>query len=236
MDQGFLDETVGRKSPLFAAMVDFNRSLLKAETESSLSAFDPAIVHLVLSDASLLCAYRKNTLPSSSRCWWDFAEETRRLILLPSDILERLALSFSAAVFAEEIALTVDGKQVLSLRTLLGNEIFSYAIRRGRYQIGSIRQSILSLFSPAPLSERILLLARAVLLLMRDSCPQELRELWLQKLSAMSIFSSPTSGNEIFEPSAPLFQLSREQRRALWFTLKKILLREVAPQWAPCFD
>ena len=34
-----------------------------------------------------------------------------------------------------------------------------------------------------------------------------------------------------FSPS-----LRREQRMALWFTMKKLLLREVAPQWAPCFD
>lgn len=235
MDQGFLDETVGRKSPLFAAMVDFNHSQLKSETESSLSEADPAIVQLVLNDASILRAYRKNTSPSSSRCWWDFAEETRRLILLSPDILERLALCFSAAVFAEEMALTVDGKQVLALRTLLGTEIFAYAIRRGRYQIGSIRQTILTHFSVAPLAERILLLARSVLLLVGESCPLELKELWLQKLSGMSIFSSSASSNEMFVSSA-LLQLSREQRRALWFTLKKILLREVAPQWAPCFD
>ncbi|MBR5734786.1 MAG: hypothetical protein IKX79_04545, partial [Desulfovibrionaceae bacterium] len=30
--------------------------------------------------------------------------------------------------------------------------------------------------------------------------------------------------------------LTPEERRAFDFTLKKILLREVAPQWAPCFD
>lgn len=239
MDQRFLDETVSRRGALFAAMVEFNRLQLRCPDSSTSSPSNTKSEHSLLNDASIRRAYRKNagsTPPADG--WWDFSDETYRLVLLSPAEVKRLALCFSAAVFAEKLALVIDGKQVLQLRSLLGNDIFSYAIRRGRYQVGSIRKVFLADNSPAPLAEHLLQLARNLLLLIGESWPDELRTHWLRKLAETDLFStSPLLAEAASSQTAsPLPQLSREQRRAIWFTLKKILLREAAPQWAPCFD
>ena len=231
MDQRFLEDTVRRRPALFEAVAAFNRSQLLTDAESSVLSACPHAAPALLGNARIrracVSASGKGT---SATGWWDFSEETRRLVLLSPDQLSRLALCFSAAVHAEELARILAGQQVRALRSLLGDDVFVYAIRRGRYQIGSLRQSILDTMPAAPLGDRILLLARAVLLLISETWPQELRSLWLRKISVLSFVSSDPAD------AATLPQLSREQRRALWFTLKKILLREAAPQWAPCFD
>ncbi|WP_446424038.1 SctK family type III secretion system sorting platform protein [Mailhella sp.] len=232
MDQRFLEETVRRRPALFEAIVAFNRSQLRSAAASSSHSVCPSMASALFSDARIrrACVSACDT-SVTPRGWWDFSEETRRLVLLSPEQLRRLALCFSAAVHAEELARILDRKQVLELRDLLGDDVFSYAIRRGRYQIGSLRQVILQYLPAAPLGERLLLLARAVLLLMGEAWPDELRRLWVLKLNALDFVSDGLSAS-----AGPLPQLSREQRRALWFTLKKILLREAAPQWAPCFD
>jgi hypothetical protein len=155
-------------------------------------------------------------------------------VLLSEAELRDLALSLSAAVFAEEMALVLDKAQVVELRTLLGDDIFHYAIRRGRYQVGSLRPFLISAMPEASLSQKIQLLASAVLHGVSRNWPEELRSVWAEKLSKSGM-ANVIPGSEV--ASADILPVLRaEQRRTLWFTLKKLLLREAAPQWAPCFD
>ncbi len=232
MDQRFLEETVRRRPALFEAIAAFNRGQIRSGSVSSVLSACPHAAPALLDDARIRRAWASacnKAAPTSG--WWDFSDETRRLVLLSPEQIRRLALCFSAAVHAEELAHILDRRQVLEMRALLGEDVFAYAIRRGRYQIGSLRQDILRAMPAATLGERLLLLARAVLLLMGETWPEDLRRIWHQKLSLLSF----TSEVPAFTAES-LPQPSREQRRALWFTLKKILLREAAPQWAPCFD
>lgn len=97
--------------------------------------------------------------------------------------------------------------------------MYSYALRRGRYQIGSLRTQLLGLAQGESLPERILSLAAISLSLVAAD--------WPARLPSLCPAIRET------QLSAPV---PREQRRAVWFTMKKILLREVAPQWAPCFN
>ena len=236
MDQRFLADTVCRRASLFDAMVEFNRSRLLASGPSPALSFCLKNAPALLNDPAVRRACANASPETGFPGWWDFSEETQRLVLLPAEALHRLAFCFSAAVHAEELALVLDRERVRELRTCMGDDIFSYAIRRGRYQIGSLRQGIMAHLPPLPLLERVLLLARTVLLLMAEPWPERLRQLWQEKLLQMDRLFPSSFFSEDAAPFGPLPQLSREQRRALWFTLKKILLREAAPQWAPCFD
>ena len=226
----FLAETLERRPALFRAMVEMNRELLPA-LPASAPGKSEKVPAAFLRDPLVRRALRRS--PSSDACssngWWDFAEETSRLALLPAQAVRDAALRFSAAVFAEDMARIIDRAQVLALREAIGADIVAYALRRGRWQVGSLRQSIASMPFTAgpPLHQRILGLARAILILTAQEWPAPLRKLWFQRLGLDA---------DTFTDLAALPQLSREQRRALWFTLKKILLREAAPQWAPCFD
>lgn len=237
MDQRFLADTVCRRASLFEAMVEFNRSRLLASGTSPALSFCQKNAPALLDVPAVRRACLNASGGTDSSGWWDFSEETQRLLLLPADDLHRLAFCFSAAVHAEELALVLDRERVRELRTCIGDDIFSYAIRRGRYQIGSLRQGIIAHLPPAPLLERVVLLARTVLLLMAQPWPDRLRQHWQEKLQTMErLFPASVFSDSEPSPFETLPQLSREQRRALWFTLKKILLREAAPQWAPCFD
>lgn len=230
MDQRFLDETVCRRPELFKAMVDFNRPHAVQGHENSLPSLG-ALGSLLLRDPVVRSTLGGAPARAKAEGWWDFSDETSRLLLMDDSSLKRAALSFSAAVYAEELAHAIDRKVVLELRRLLGEDIFTYALRRGRYQIGSLRGLLTSQTKAGTLAERIALLAASILLRLADGWPEKLRILWIGKLQACGLPASPMDGAETALPP-----LGRDQQRALWFTFKKLLLREAAPQWAPCFD
>lgn len=238
MDQRFLDEAVSRRPELFQAMIELNRSFLRrdvsAHVHSQSLPHETPLLDALCQDRtflhSLSSSARGENKGESYRGWWDFSDESMRLVLMSERELRHLGLCFSAAVFAEEIARIIDREQVLQLRTALGPEIISYALKRGRYQIGSLRQSIAEQMEPAPLLQRIESLASAVIPLIAQGWPEELRLLWEGRMATAS------SRSDTAVSTTALPQLSREQRRTLWFTLKKILLQEAAKKWAPCFD
>ena len=230
MDQRFLDETVCRKPELFRAMVDFNRPRKEQNNDLPLSSLG-ALGCALLRDPHIRKTLGKDSARGRTDGWWDFSDETFRLLLIENSTLKRAALSFSAAVYAEELALVIDRALVLELRSLLGEDIFTYALRRGRYQIGSLRGFLTSQLPSGSLTQRIALLAASILIRLADGWPERLQPLWSAKLRDSGLLNSSADRAETALPP-----LSREQRRALWFTFKKLLLREAAPQWAPCFD
>ena len=232
MDQRFLDEVISRRPELFKAMANFNLAQQKEPALCPALSSLGVMGHALQSDSVILRELEKQS-PSHtiSEGWWDFSEESCRLLLLDDSTVTRVALFFSSAVYAEELARVIDRKQVLELRDLLGEEIFHYALRRGRYQIGSLRNFLVQHTPEGTLAERIKALAGIILLRMADGWPAPLRTMWEARLQRSALFSPVCSATE-----DSLFPLPQEQRRALWFTLKKLLLREAAPQWAPCFD
>ena len=233
MDQRFLIEAMSRKPELFTAMVGFNRAQLKGSSACPMLSPLGNAGNALLQDPVVRRACADNTRRNKNG-WWDFSEESCRLVLLSEAEIRNLALTISAAVFAEEMALVLDRAQVVELRTLLGDEIFNYAIRRGRYQIGSLRPFLIEAMPSASLPQKIQLLAAAVMHSISRNWPEDLRKLWAEKLSKAGMANMPL-GNE--NDNADFLPVLRaEQRRILWFTLKKLLLREAAPQWAPCFD
>lgn len=219
MDHRFLAETIALRPMLFRAMLEFNRGSSCAVPEA-LAPFG--------NKAALLWK-----TPSFRRAWpvrrkqdegyWNFSEESQRLALMDAHTLGRLGLFLSAAAHAEELSRVILASQVHSLRQEIGADVFHYALKRGRYQIGSLRALLLPPPSLGPLPWRIHALAVASLDLVRADWPEPLRSLAAPRF--------PVAEEPAFRP-----ELTREQRMALWFTMKKLLLREVAPQWAPCFD
>ena len=235
MDQRFLVEALGRRPALFKAMVEFNRAQQDRSDDCALLASLGEVGKALMRDPAVrrACSGDKH---GNTRGWWDFSEESCRLVLLSDDELRRLALMFSAAVYGEEMALVLNKAQVIELRSLLGDAVFSYAIRRGRYQIGSLRPFLIENMPEGSLTERLRLLSAAVLFAVSRSWPEELRPVWAAKLQRAALVGTPPSDGEAASAQTALPPLRAEQRRVLWFTLKKLLLREAAPQWAPCFD
>ena len=223
MDHRFLEDIIAHKPQLFRAILNFNRNVSDVPKElSSLGSSFTVLWH---------DPYFRRAWPSAlsdHTGYWNFSEESQRLALLDSPTLERLGLFFSAAVHAEELSRIIAQKQVLELRQQFGQDILSYALKRGRYQIGGIREVLQVPVSFGPLVQRIRILAAEAPAMIGTGWPEELKVLALPRFPHMD--GAPHEEKRWFP------HLRREQRRALWFTMKKLLLREVAPQWAPCFD
>ncbi|MBE1424188.1 hypothetical protein H4684_000815 [Desulfomicrobium macestii] len=165
--------------------------------------------------------------------FWDFAEESRRLALLPPELLDRAVLQFGVALHADELSHLIAREDVLTARGEIGPELFAYALQRGRFQAGSLA----GLFgdSHGGLAARIRRHGRQALSLCSSVWPRELLDICATRFAelapAFSAVGAPDNMDTDLDETLPA-----EARRAVWFGFKKILLKEVAPQWAPCFD
>ncbi len=221
MDERFLVETLALRPRLFRAMLEFNRGGSSAMPETLFNLGKP------LTDLWEDFAFRRAWPHSGTQGegYWNFSEESQRIALLDPVTIRRLGFFFSASAHAEELSRVIVRSEVLKLRQFLGADTFAYALKRGRYQMGSLRSLLLPPRTCGSLPRRIELLADVSLFLLSADWPEKLR------LLAAPRFPRQEESCIDFSPS-----LRREQRMALWFTMKKLLLREVAPQWAPCFD
>lgn len=169
--------------------------------------------------------------------FWDFAEESRRLALLPAPAVDRLALTFGAALHGNAFAVLVRRDDVLALRTALGEDLYAYGLHRGRYQLGGVRRHFSPLRDAERTGEGIARRIRTDGLTALGVCiarwPDVLRRrlVWPDSMSGI-ISAGVISG------TSPRWDEARRQAAwpDIWFSLRKLLLKEVAPQWAPCFD
>lgn len=163
--------------------------------------------------------------------FWDFTEESRRLALIEPAVLARTARLFGAAIHARELARLIRREEVLDARRILGTELITYALERGRFQLGSLTEVFAHGHEDMPLPQRILAHGRMAL----ESCwvqwPQALLRLWHPDQ-----IPHDTDRDADFPGLDDPLLTTPELGRRIWFGFKKILLREVAPQWAPCFD
>ncbi|MFI3271619.1 MAG: hypothetical protein R3Y11_05885 [Pseudomonadota bacterium] len=169
--------------------------------------------------------------PQSFQQFWDFAEESRRLAFLSHQELSSLLQHFGVAIHAKHYAHLVHSTDVVALRRALGAEVYAYGLVRGRFQVGSVA-SFFTLRSQAlgskgqhfdvqTLLHNIHRDGDVALGVCMATWPQHLQE---RTCALMG------------RPIAPIYDADASVVRGVWFALKKLLLREVAPQWAPCFD
>ncbi len=219
MHTPFFSDIITRKPALFRAMLAFNGCL------DSVAPCRPEEWPVPGLDMDLLVA-ELSRRGSPVLAWpvappeegfWDFTEESRRLAFLSGEERERLGSVFGVCVHAAELARIITRDRVLPLREALGEPLYRYGIQRGQYQLGSVRQFFLSLDVREPLLERMRRHGRLALALCCAPWPAALKE-------------RVAGAAEDAPPVSPAVQ------RAVWFGLKKLLLKEVAPQWAPCFD
>lgn len=225
MNTPFFTDVIVRKPALLQAMLAFNGVAATAAPPApvwDVPGLDAAALGKALAQArgAGVLPWRR---PSSGaeEGFWDFADESRRLAFVESEEAERLGLTFGVCVHAPELARIIAREQVLSLRGELGEPLYRYGIQRGQYQLGGVRRFFLGRDVREPLPERMRRHGRLALALCCAGWPPALRG------RAGAWAAAEAAGAEGTPP---------EVRKAVWFALKKLLLKEVAPQWAPCFD
>ena len=229
MQKGFFAETLARRPVLWAAM-------LRANTGSAEDG--RAVATLGENAAELwrwLAEYPRPRCaapdcPCESRGFWDFAEESRRLVLLDVQTLHRLCRVTGTALHAPAIAAVLRRDEVLPLREELGEDMYRYALYRGRYELGGVRRFFAMSQEPFPARQSLgRLCARhgvMALRLVATGWPEALVQRFDVMLPVLPDLPKDTA----------LPALSGADRNEIWRAVKKLLLKEVAPSWAPCFD
>ena len=164
--------------------------------------------------------------------FWDFEEESRRLALVGPEITLDLVLTWGSAFCAPILNRFILRSDVEILHRDLGEKYLDFARGRGRFSLGDIYR-ILEV-QPDPMAvedvrDQVLAWGLAAHDLVAASWPVPLRQIqdrcWARELPQCHGLRRP--------PEAPPLP---GMLRAVWFSMKKILIKEVAPQWTPCFS
>jgi len=241
MHKDFFIHIIKHKPELFQAILRFNASCLP----TTIPPIPGALQALPEENAKALwqALLEKNNLfqrfgfQHQVSSFWDFTEESRRLVLVEPDAMEQAIQMFGAAIHAEQIAQVIGKDDVLALRTHITPQILAYALQRGRYQLGTVARIFRSLDTVLPLHQRIILHGRLAVQLCIAPWPEALRTMcssWIHQVLDANPDSMDAS-DSLFLEKDNLGHLV-ENTRKIWFSFKKILLKEVVPQWAPYFE
>lgn len=223
MNKGFFAESIQKKA-LFSAMLQYNlkpaENSQPASSETSLQEFVDASF---LSDASFQKYCRQ-----PAETFWDFADETKRLALMDSPALQKLALLLGTAAHAGEISRIIDRQTVLALRADLGLSLYFYAIKRGNFQLPFLKTFFAGKDTELSLTEKVHKHGIQTLACCTLSWQKELKARFCQNHEQ----SLPDLPRYIGEQQ----ELPPEQARLLWFSVKKILIQEVDGTWQNYFN
>ena len=224
MNRFFFREQVRDNPRFLGAMIAFNEagSRLRLQLPASLEK-------KVLAHPGLRRVLRRRGLivasgPEGRTPFWDFTEESERLALLTAPELDRLGRMLSAGVLAEEIASAVTREEVFALKAFYGEEIYQWALQRGRYQLGTVGAPLAAAGGDGPIAERAGRIARVALETIRASWPEALRERTRGLFASLEFPAWEPSGENDLPPA-----------RRIWAAARKILSRECEASWARCF-
>ena len=222
MHKNYFLEIIDKKPILFAAMLRFNGFLPAKDMENlpdCLAAFQNVLSREYLEEVWHHAPSRKHIhrfAPDFTEPFWDFSEESRCLALLEPETANELALFYGSSLHAPEITRMIMGKELARLREVLGERAHAYAMQRGQYQRPSGREVFAPRHREMPLAERIMQHGREAFGIIASGWPRALQ-------------------HRVHAEAPVNMSVSSDLQRGIWFDMKKILIKEVAPAWAPCF-
>lgn len=156
---------------------------------------------------------------------FDFREASRRVALLDGETLERLALFTGIALDASRISKIIDRDSVLRLKNGIGDDGYRFALKRAPFLLNAAAV-------PGPAGEPV--------------DPSRFREHALSRGMAgleACLAGEPAALVRRFRlklprrwPERPSGEVPDGGKDAWWPLVRKVLLKEVAPEWSPCFS
>jgi hypothetical protein len=233
MPDSFLHEILRTRKELAAAVLRFNaptaadfapdalpETAQRLLREGVLTRLEGSRAGRVMVRAYLLRLSESGRAP----LFLDFREERRRLALLPRETLSRLAGLCGACIYAPEASRCVRRDEVLSLRAAIGSD-YDHILTRGRFQLAESRARFADFLPESPLPERMRAAGFAALrLCLSDWPPSLLRP------------AGPRLPEELRAGAGSTPPLPADALPVIWLGVKKLLIKEVAPQWQACFE
>lgn len=216
--RSFFRELAARRGALFEAVLRFNAC---APAMGS-NGVPPSVAEVL--DASSRGRQAHIRLGERPGGFWNFEEESTRLALVEPETLESLVLHFGVAVNARAFAAVVRREEREALARQVGRDLVGYALGRGAFHLGETRRHFLARHGDVPLAERVRLHGAEALGLCTGRWPEALRAVAGERFPGL------------VDPAAEARERDHKLERLVWFGLKKLLTKEVAPQWAPCFS
>lgn len=153
--------------------------------------------------------------------FYDFRNPRLRLALIEPEILRQLTLWSGAAIQAQTIAKVIDRKTRGEIRTLLGEKGFEWALKRAAL--------FSTLLPPLNLSTGL----------------HPTQAIWQGGQASIQacVSGMPDAFGQRILPKLPkelnwdlTYRVKPETRDATWRFVGRILLKEIAPKWQPCFE
>lgn len=163
--------------------------------------------------------------------FWDFQEESRRLALLHTDTLKDLITSWGTAFCAPVLNQFVLKRDLDILDQTIGRKKLDFARGFGRFCIGEITE-IMQLNRSETGADKMAAVIAKTGMQAYGICsfpwPRALKEIEGRRMK----IHLP----DLFDHRPKLTDVAPAHIRSIWFSMKKILLKEVSPQWTPYFS
>jgi len=234
----FYRTLAGERPGLLAAIITFNRSRNQTPhpaNDALSDEFLSKLHNLSAKDFSWLPEasnrVKARLFPGNNAGFWDFKEESRRIALLPSPILNDLVLKWGAAFCAPILNRIILREELEIVDREIGKPLVDFARGRGRLNLGDLSE-IISLANRAVNPEKI----RPMIVMYGMKAHGICRAAWPPSLKIVTDNRLEQELPELFEHRFDPQKVEPQHFRAVWFSMKKILLKEVAPEWTPCFS
>ena len=221
----FYRNLVSDMPQLFEAVVQFNKSLQEADKMYDFG--NNTILEEVINRSNRAKAMFSK---GGSVGFWDFEEESRRIALLDVSILKNLIVSWGSALCAPILNRFVRRDDVEILNKSVGSRYLDFARGKGGFILGDLSKMI-KLEEQAVDPEKMYSLIIKYGMHAYSICSAK----WPEPLQSFENKKIEKYLPDLFEYRIQSLQVSPSHFRAIWFSMKKILLKEVAPQWTPCF-
>lgn len=223
MNKQFFYESLEKKSPLFSAMLNFNLEQHKKTLPYS------NLENFLQTDFLTGNTFKKYQKPSPA-LFWDFADETKRLVLLDIQSLIKLARVLGVSLYAEEISHILDRKSVLQLQNELGKELYFYALERGKFRLHEIKERFKNTEKQLSLIDKVIRDGEKMLALCTQNWQEELKQIFSQNIRETLPFLAACIQEN------PSMEMTPAEARLIWFSVKKLLFQEVNNSWLPYFN
>ena len=249
MNADFFAKSLEAKPTLLKRIIRFNREVLPASSgdEALQKGKNSSWLAALERSPSLFARYEaaKHThdLELVSRgtgtaaFFWDFEEPSTRLALLSPEAISRLGRLAASALLGEDFAKVLAKSSLQNLKAQLGEDVYRFAILRGRFMAGSLAETLHGWGTEYELPERAAFAAEAIFRTIRLGWPDALSRRTEAHFTA-STFVNDAAQLPLAEAHPLLLPWGEDgdARRRVWFFMKKIIVRELDSEWMQYFD